>query len=157
MDNWLTGADFQDEAADVFTDAVTIMGKGGFSLAKWGSNSPVVNERIVKNLGTDFLETFPSLKILGMSWSTGGDCFHFNTLSVDHGLWFTKRLVLSFIARIYDPLGFLNPFVKGIKILFQEIWRLGLSWGVPLPSDMPKQMSAWVDGLQEIRLRKIQL
>ena len=155
VDDWLTGADFQDEVAGMVTEAVTIMGKGGFPLAKWGSNSSVVNERIVKSLGTDFPETFPSLKILGMSWSTGEDCFHFDTLSVDHGLWFTKRLVLSFIARIYDPLGFLNPFVIGIKILFQEIWRLGLSWDDPLPSDMQKQMSEWVNGLQEIRRWKI--
>ena len=90
VDDWLTGADFQDEAADMVTEDVTIMGKGGFPLAKWGSNSSVVNERIVKNLGTDFPETFPSLKILGMSWATGEGCFHFDTLSVDHGLWFTN-------------------------------------------------------------------
>ena len=75
--------------------------------------------------------------------------------NVDLRLWFTKRLVPSFIARIYDPLGFLNPFVIGIKILFQEIWRLGLSWDDPLPSDMQKQMSAWVNGLHEIRQWKI--
>ena len=70
-----------------------------------------MNERIVKNLRTDFPDTFPSLKILGMSWSTGEDRFHFDTLSVDHGLWFSKRLVLSFIARSLDPLWVLNPFV----------------------------------------------
>ena len=34
MDDLLTGADFQDEVADMVTEAVTIMDKGGFPLAK---------------------------------------------------------------------------------------------------------------------------
>ena len=36
VDDWLTSANFQDEAADMVTEAVTILGKGGFPLAKWG-------------------------------------------------------------------------------------------------------------------------
>ncbi|GFR59729.1 retrovirus-related Pol polyprotein from transposon 17.6 [Elysia marginata] len=151
VDDWLSGSDSQDEIVKMASEAENILGQGGFPLAKWGSNSTLVGDRVVRDLSKDCSETLPRLKILGISWSTSEDCFLFETFPVGEGIQFTKRLVLSMIAMIFDPLGFLNPFIIGIKIMFQEIWRLGLSWDEPLPLNMQKQMSIWVEGLQEIK------
>ncbi|GFR99834.1 DUF1759 and Peptidase A17 and DUF1758 and RVT 1 d omain containing protein [Elysia marginata] len=148
VDDWLSGSDSQDEIVKMASEAENILGQGGFPLAKWGSNSTLVGDRVVRDLSKDCSETLPRLKILGISWSTSEDCFLFETFPVGEGIQFTKRLVLGMIARIFDPLGFLNTFIIGIKIMFQEIWRLGLSWDEPLPLNMQKQMSIWVEGLR---------
>ena len=64
-----------------------------------------------------------TLKILGMQWSLVHDSFSFNSLIFDSsvGLNTTKRTVLSCIARIFYPLGFISPFTMLVKILFQDV------------------------------------
>jgi hypothetical protein len=51
------------------------------------------------------------VKILGLTWLTLGDCFRFEGIDVPPSLRLTKRTVLSFVARLFDPLGLLNPYV----------------------------------------------
>ncbi|GFX07878.1 integrase catalytic domain-containing protein [Trichonephila clavipes] len=46
---------------------------------------------------------------------------------------FTKRMVLSTIARIFDPLGLLIPITTWTKIFMQRLWLLELGWSDELP------------------------
>ncbi|GFX67697.1 integrase catalytic domain-containing protein [Trichonephila clavipes] len=46
---------------------------------------------------------------------------------------FTKRMVLSTIARIFDPLGLLGPIITWAKIFMQRLWLLELGWSDELP------------------------
>lgn len=55
-------------------------------------------------------------------------------------LW-SKRTVLSVIAKFFDPLGFLTPIHVEAKVFMQELWTLGLKWDTPLP---PQQLSRWL-------------
>ncbi|GFS38359.1 uncharacterized protein TNIN_392731 [Trichonephila inaurata madagascariensis] len=49
---------------------------------------------------------------------------------------YSKREVLSEIARVFDPLGLLSPCVVFMKILLQEPWKLNLEWDEPIPEDL---------------------
>ena len=69
-----------------------------------------------------------ALKVLGLKWNPVNDCFSFDSLASPNGMIITKRLVLSFIARLFDPLGFLTPFSVKAKIIFQQLWVLGIEW-----------------------------
>ena len=40
----------------------------------------------------------------------------------------TKRNILKCIAQIFDPIGFLQPVVIKLKILFQNICKEQLKW-----------------------------
>ncbi|XP_025267780.1 uncharacterized protein LOC112639101 [Camponotus floridanus] len=53
----------------------------------------------------------------------------------------TKRSVLSLVAQLFDPLGWLAPVVVRAKIAFQSTWLQGLEWDAPLDD---VSASAWV-------------
>ena len=88
------------------------------------------------------------MKVLGLGWDPDGDCFVFEGVSVPVGLILTKRVVLSLIARLFDPLGFLNPFVMGLKCMFQDLWRLGLDWDAEIPEEANKKTLSWIEDLE---------
>ena len=41
-----------------------------------------------------------------------------------------KRVVLSCVARLFDPLGFVSPFTMVAKMLFQELWQTAVPGAV---------------------------
>ncbi|XP_011866618.1 PREDICTED: uncharacterized protein LOC105561342, partial [Vollenhovia emeryi] len=75
-------------------------------------------------------------KILGIKWLPQEDTFAFSTRSSRSEGRLTKRLVLSEVAQILDPLGFASPVVIKTKILLQELWLHKLQWDDPLPSQL---------------------
>ena len=48
----------------------------------------------------------------------------------------TKRQVLSYISRIYDPLGLCLPVHVKSKYLMRDIWSSGCDWDSQIPSDL---------------------
>ncbi|GFT05411.1 integrase catalytic domain-containing protein [Trichonephila clavipes] len=75
-------------------------------------------------------------KVLGISWDTDRDVFYFD---IESPLFFiskrtaTKRFLLQVVGRIFDPLGFIAPYVIRLKILIQNIWEMGLLWDQEMP------------------------
>ncbi|GFX75456.1 uncharacterized protein TNCV_2547271 [Trichonephila clavipes] len=53
---------------------------------------------------------------------------------------YTKRSVLSTIARLLDPLGLVGPVVSKAKMFMQKLWRLSIDWKDPPPN---KVYSEW--------------
>ncbi|XP_034947880.1 uncharacterized protein [Chelonus insularis] len=49
-----------------------------------------------------------------------------------HESTYSKRLILSEVAQIYDPLGFVSPITIRAKMLLQELWLHKLSWDQPV-------------------------
>ena len=86
-----------------------------------------------------------------MKWLATSDAFSFSIASKPDGLCITKRIVLSYLSRLFDPLGIAAPYVMGIKCLFQDLWRAGLQWDDELPSEFRIQFLRWVDGLQVLQ------
>lgn len=68
-----------------------------------------------------------TLKTLGITWSTNNDKIFYITNPVKNSEKVIKRIILSEIAKIYDPLGLLGPVILYVKRLMQEIWRSGLN------------------------------
>ncbi|XP_076055279.1 uncharacterized protein LOC143033676 [Oratosquilla oratoria] len=92
-----------------------------------------------------------------MHWKASKDVFSFKGLNLDcnFDLNFTKRNFLSLIARLFEPLGLISPFTMYAKILFQEIWRLGLGWDEILSRDLQLKCQLWIDGIQSIKTFEI--
>ena len=69
------------------------------------------------------------IKTLGITWNPKTDNFMFLPFKFklsDSNI--TKRHVVSEVARIYDPLGFLAPMVVKMKIFLQRLWIQHKEW-----------------------------
>ena len=88
-----------------------------------------------------------------MHWHNNSDTFSFHEieLSSQVQLELTKRSVLSLLVKIFDPLGLISPFVMFGKILFQDIWRLGLLWGDLLPLELQIKFEKWVESAKFLK------
>lgn len=63
----------------------------------------------------------------------------------------TCRGILSVIASLYDPLGFVAPFVLSGKCILQELCCRSIGWDDLLPEDLYPQWEEWKLGLQRLR------
>ena len=149
VDDWLTGADSEEELMEMMTEAKETLDLGGFPFTKWTSNSLRVTEATGKTFHLSTESTSP--KVLGVLWDTKSDCFCFDTLKVSTDVLRTKRKLLSIIARIFDPLGLLTPYTITLKILFQEVWKAGHDWDQTLPKTVQEPILKWIMGLQEVK------
>ena len=150
VDDLVSGADSEEEASDLLHEAQTVMAEAGMCLTKCVSNSPMVFDKSQTLSGSD--DT--SVKVLGVRWSPDDDAFSFEGVTLQDVVP-TKRVLLSMIARFFDPLGFVTPFIMVAKCLFQEVWRLGLEWDDPLPVECRDVFSAWCDGLDVLKQLRV--
>ncbi|XP_076301733.1 uncharacterized protein LOC143219738 [Lasioglossum baleicum] len=110
-----------------------LLARGGFHLRKWAGNDPEILQKIPAakhSHAVDFRSFEDSeLKVLGITWNPCEDAFSFNLQRfVARDLQMTKRELISEIARLYDPLGWLSPVVVRAKILLQLQWLEKIDW-----------------------------
>nr|CAH7714052.1 unnamed protein product [Callosobruchus chinensis] len=55
----------------------------------------------------------------------------------------TKRIVLQTVSKIFDPLGFLSPFIVRAEIILQSVWKAKLQWDEPLPIELANEYRKW--------------
>lgn len=87
------------------------------------------SDREIKSL-LDF-DDQSAVKTLCIQWSSPEDSFKFK-ISLDSRIDLTKRSVLSNIAKIFDPLGWVSPCVVTAKFLIQDLWAERKGWDEPL-------------------------
>ena len=154
VDDWLTGADSPEEATCMFAEASSIMADAKMKLSKWTSNCSSVEESIQEH--GSIVEDNSLCKVLGIRWMPETDAFAFDGIPLPVGdVIVTKRLILSIIARIYDPVGFVAPVAVWAKLLFQELWRAGVHWDQELQPAVQSEFNAWLEGIQCLRSLQI--
>ncbi|UYV64167.1 hypothetical protein LAZ67_2006889 [Cordylochernes scorpioides] len=109
VDDLLTGAQTIAEAKELIDQLKDLMKRGGFHLRKWNSNCQEIVSH-VEEMNEERkinLEKGAISKILGIVWDHVQDTFKVNITLPEEVV--TKRDLLSNIARIFDPIGFLSP------------------------------------------------
>lgn len=86
-------------------------------------------------------DTSEPAKILGLLWDTASDRVTVSIPSCEPPR--TKRSLLSTVAKVFDPLGLLAPWIIRGKLLFQASWKLGVSWDEELPEEFLNSIGEW--------------
>lgn len=159
VDDVLAGTHTKSHATQAISELREALESAGFPLRKWTSNEKDLLKIIPKEhrLRSDFLEIEEAsdAKTLGIRWKADTDKFFFSPtkLLVQHSV--SKREVLSQIAKLFDPAGWLAPFIIRTKMFMQEIWLQELGWDDTLPDDLRKK---WHDFLSQYpRLEEVRI
>ena len=76
--------------------------------------------------------------------------FYFGKLQAQaRSLPSSKRTVLHVTAAIFDPMGFLSPFVILLKMMFQTLYVNKSQWDDPLPPDLAQK---WIQLLESLNI-----
>ena len=161
VDDCLKSVKTVDSAINLVKDLQKLLMNGGFRIAKWISNSRDVvmsiptSERAkeVKDLDFDH-DTLPIERALGVQWCVESDTFCFRIEVKEQPL--TRRGILSMISSVFDPLGFLAPFVLRAKKLLQSFCKLQLGWDDEIPEHFAIQWNSWFSDLQKLSNFSIQ-
>ncbi|XP_038070490.1 uncharacterized protein LOC119739571 [Patiria miniata] len=160
VDDGLKSTETEDEAKRLVAEAQELCARGGLRLHKFISTSREVMEAIpvderaagVKDVDLS-RDDLPTERALGIQWCVEADMFNFHIEAKDQSL--TRRGILSTVASIYDPLGFLAPFVLIGKGILQEMCHSGSDWDDPLPDKLHPRWEKWKDDL--VNLKQIQI
>ncbi|GFQ83310.1 transposable element Tcb2 transposase [Trichonephila clavata] len=125
VDDLFYGTDTVNNAYRITSDAVDILKHASMNLCKFNSNSQELKDMWLSN-NTAVSSSLAPAKILGLNWNTDEDFIKIETSALEqcikHIKNITKRSVLQLVAKIYDPTGFISPFIMNFKILLQKIW-----------------------------------
>ena len=104
VDNVLLGANSSEHAFEMYQEAKGIFRRASMNLREWYSNS----DEFLKLLPADEISLMKdnNVKVFGLLWDKARDVI--NVSKVDKVLTdsiVTKRSVLNFITKIFDPLG----------------------------------------------------
>lgn len=136
-DDLLSGADSKEEVTAILEEACSVMQSAGMEL-KCSSDNPL-------QLGERASGASEMVKVLGVQWCQQRDTLTFSGQRFPtDAVVASKRVVLSVIARLFDPLGFLTPFIITAKCLFQQLWELQVGWDDALPESCRDVFSGWL-------------
>ncbi|XP_022806184.1 uncharacterized protein LOC111343295 [Stylophora pistillata] len=127
---------------------------GGFRLTKWISNDKNLLTAIpaelralsVRSIGEE--GTLPTERALGVIWDVQRDAFLFKIKPKE--LADTRRKVISLTVSVFDPIGFLAPFIVRAKIFLQSLWKLRQGWDEKIPEETQQEWSVWQKELQSL-------
>lgn len=152
VDDILAGASTLESARKLQRDLVELLNLGGFELSKWSSNCrellsdiPISHQEAPIEID---LNHSNNIKILGIVWDSQTDSFSYRVKTSQ--ITFSKRSILSTIAKIFDPLGWISPVTFLAKCLLQQLWKLGLNWDDPVPVMVQSHWTAIVSSLSTL-------
>ena len=152
VDDGLVSVRTVEDGISLVREAQELCRRGGVHLHKFVSNSQELMASIasseraaVKDLD---LENGHMERTLGVQWSLGSDTLTFSVSPQECPP--TRRGILAMVASVYDPLGFVAPFILVGKRILQEMCRRKVGWDDTLPADLQPEWEAWKSSLKEL-------
>ncbi|XP_062704132.1 uncharacterized protein LOC134286523 [Aedes albopictus] len=165
VDDYFDSLDSEEEALQRAKEVRFIIAKAGFEVRNWSSNSPLVLNGLGEEGSTELVhfhqdKATENERVLGVIWNPQLDTLSFAVpsgmaVSSIHSTKPTKRVVLSSVMTLFDPLGLLAPFTSLGKMLVQDLWRSGYDWDQEVDDDSYNKWRSWVSALPEIASLKI--
>ena len=152
VDNVVLGADFVQDAYEMYLESKDIFKRASMNLREWVSNSLEFLDLLSEpeKVKGDTVKTF------GILWNYTKDYLQIggiNFTGIDESP--TKRGVLKVLARIFDRLGLITPITFFGKVFLQELWKEGISWDEPLSDSLCDKWREILDKLKPVFVLKI--
>ena len=140
VDNLLGSTNSEDKLLQIYTEANLELNKADMPLRDWATNSPALTKLIQADTGKQ--NPFEDLQnVLGINWSIKSDTLSLKSLeSCESQTKLTKRIILSRVSSLFDPLGLATPLTIKGKLLIQQAWKSKIGWDQELPEDF---VEAW--------------
>ena len=133
VDNLISGVDSLQEVESFYLKCRERLATANLSLRKFVSNSGSLNSRI-----NNVTHENNSTKILRPMWNIKQDTLEFNFQ--EHMLLIqdtpAKLSLIKYFTSLYDPLGLLNSYIAKLKILFQKVCKVDVSWDQTIPQEL---------------------
>ncbi|XP_070138645.1 uncharacterized protein [Drosophila bipectinata] len=164
VDDVQSGHETTDGAIRVRNEVIAALRSAGMHLRKWAANHPALLSDIPKvdlcNHSIFEMDNKDSIKTLGLYWQPNPDVYGFKIhFSINPTL--SKRALLSTVARLFDPLGFLAPLIVMSKILLKDVWSFrmqqtdgtyrALDWDDMLPECLAARWQRYLEHLPEVQ------
>ena len=160
VDDGITSRPSAEEAVKLIKESRELCARGDLRLHKFVSNDRSVLENIsVSERASEVQKVdlnkdeLPVERALGLQWSVEHDNFVFQAQNRE--LSDTRRGILSTVACIYDPVGFISPFVLEGKAILQEMCRRGVSWDELISQDLRPRWERWKSDIQNLEAVQI--
>ena len=148
VDDLLSGTDSIEQGVKLIKDLRTILSNAGMTLCKISSNNTNITAEVpnecLQNNETNQLVT----KMLGIGYETTSDQFHYCFQPMGEAV-LTKARILSEIASIYDPIGWIGPVVLKAKLFMKKLWLLEIKWDEIIPQELQNE---WVSFRKNLHL-----
>lgn len=154
VDDVCTGAPTVEEAILLRDELVQILASAGYELRKWVSNSPALLEGVLEDHRQDphlfeNVDNPAMMAVLGVQYRPVQDTFTYDVELESPHTW-TKRLVLSTVARTFDPNGWICPVLFWAKCFLQRLWTAELGWDEPLRETLLEDWLQFVSSLPAV-------
>ncbi|XP_055714801.1 uncharacterized protein LOC129808920 [Phlebotomus papatasi] len=154
VDDCLTSVTSVEELLELKGQLISLLNRAGMQLSKFKSNCPYAIEDKPATQETLNFED-ETVKTLGMIWNPNSDTFQYIVQEIIEDQPITKRLILSTIARIFDPIGLISPLITKAKLIFQSTWEVSTTWDQPVPDDLSLEWKIFVEDLPLIQYLRI--
>ena len=153
VDDCLHSVDSVPQAIESIKSLVELLKARGFTLTKFMSNKMDVLESVpeqnrappVKVLD---LESCPAQRTLGVAWNMSTD--HFEVSVNLDSKPNTRRGYLGHVSKIYDPLGFVQPFLLPARRILQDLCSDGYCWDDEITGNLKDEFEKWLAVLPEL-------
>ena len=150
VDDLLKSINSVDTAVKLAKELIALLKRGGFRLTKFLSSHKEVLEALpqseVSPSATLQLDVEKLERALGISWDTLNDVFTFVEKLKKNPP--SKLGILSTASSLFDPLGFLIPFLLVARLLLQDLWRLGYDWHTEIEGKLLEVWMRWLEGVK---------
>ena len=152
VDDYLRAVYDPKEAVETRRIVKEVCSHGGFNLHKWVSNDKAVKDSIPteersksQKLIVENNDQIPSERALGVFWNILEDTFRFMVNLKDRPA--TRKVILSVVSSVFDPLGVAGPFILPAGIMLQRLCKQDLGWDEEIKVT---EMAVWRQWLLDI-------
>lgn len=169
VDDYISGGDSIDHVIDLAQNVRNTLDSAKFNLRKWQSNNQKILHTINQTQNTnteyslehstekpnitektlDLNESLPN-KTLGLNWNSKSDTLFFTINIQTNKRKVTKRVILSLISQVFDPLGLIGPCTVEAKIMMQGLWLDKCGWDDEVSYDIKTKFLSFIESLSAI-------